>query len=570
MIWTRLASFSKKPLFWLFVLSACLGSNWAFFRIQFHTGFHLVFGDRTDGLIEITILEHWWNFLRGLSHWNKGFFFYPIRDSIGYNDAYFLYGLTYSFFRFLKADPLLSSDLTNLTIKVIGFFGCYGLLRVIRMPVLTSALGATLFTLSNNTYVNAYHAQLLSVAFLPCLIIILFRALGAIKRDSPIGIFFWGATGALFYCLWLITTFYTAWFSAFFAVFFAVALLIQRLHKPLPWPQWWKSEKLFRLQLPVVGVGVVALVGLLPFLRIYLPTASETGMHPVSEVMQFSPSLIDIMNVGSRNWLYGQLDRGISSLLGAEFPLSGEHVMGMPPGLLLLAAIGSLLTALKSGSQRRVWIALSFTTLLTWLFTIHVYGMSVWPLFYAYFPAAKAVRVISRYEIILVLPIIMLAMEAVRRLTAATPEGSTRQLLGRYAIGAILGLFLIAEEINCSWPVALQRPQEMVRVYSVPPMPSYCRAFFALNERPGPPLEPSLIDAFYSNNVDSMFIAEVRGMPTLNGMASFFPKGWDLTSPKASDYLMRVNAYLEAKHIGQVCALDLMTLKWVGQPSGRK
>ena len=108
----------------------------------------------------------------------------------------------------------------------------------------------------------------------------------------------------------------------------------------------------------------------------------------------------------------------------------------------------------------------------------------------------------------------------------------------------------------------LTRPGEIDRISAVPPPPSGCRAFYAINARPGPRLVPTSTDAAYSNNVDAMFIAESIGLPTLNGEASFFPPGWDFSNYDAPDYQARVSRFVAAKHLANICVLDLNALRW--------
>jgi hypothetical protein len=545
---------SGKLWRWLVPIFLCAFCIFVFFRVQFETDFQIVFGDRTDGLIEITLLEHWWQFFRLHTAWNNTFFFFPVHDALGYNDGYFLYGIIYSQFRAGGIDQFLSSDLTNLVVKVIGFWGSFFLLlRVLKLPFLIGTLGATLFTLSNNTYANAYHAQLFSVAFAPVLAVLISEAVEAVRNSYNKGILLWGTLCAFLYGAWLITAFYTAWFTAYFGLFFLIALMAQT-----PRQEWQPCLGNVRATLPsLIVVAVVGFISLIPFLTVYPRKASETGMHPFPEVLQYSPSIFDLLNVGPHNLIFGSADARLSSRLGSSLQLGGEHVMGMPPGLIILAVVGAVIS-FTGISNSRVWRSIAITSLITWLFTVHIGRFCLWRIFYNYFPAAKAVRAISRYEIFLTLPIILLAMMALTRLA------SERRSPMRIAICLALSMFLVAEQINNAWPLGLQRPQEIGRLMAVQPIPKGCKAFYAIHSRSGPPLEPESVDEQYGNNVDAMFMAESLGIPTINGVGSFYPKGWDLTGYNAPDYLSRVRSYMAAKHISTLCALDLRTLRWSG------
>jgi hypothetical protein len=51
------------------------------------------------------------------------------------------------------------------------------------------------------------------------------------------------------------------------------------------------------------------------------------------------------------------------------------------------------------------------------------------------------------------------------------------------------------------------------------------------------------VDARYSPNVDAMRVAETSHTPTIDGFASFSPKGWDLSRPDEPDYRQRIAVY---------------------------
>lgn len=452
-----------------------------------------------------------------------------------HNECFLLYGLIYSLFRVSHADPSLASDLTNLAVRIIGFFGCLLVpRRIVPLPSVPALAGATIVTIPQQPRQRrsrpALRHRLRALARLAHLV----GCRGF--RPACAGAFVVkGSAACLLYGAWLLSTFYIAWFSAFFCLFLRLPLW---LREPISLVVTVAGHG--RRMLPAIAlVELVFVPCLLPAARVYVPTASETGMHPAAEVLSYSPSLLGILNVGPMSWFYGTADRLPSSRLGADFPAGGERVMGVPPILLCLALVGGV-AGRRTG---RIWRAFGLTTLLTWLFTVHVGGFSVWRLVYPLIPGAKAVRVISRYQLFLDPPLVILAMD---------------------------GSMLVLEQLNAAWPLGLERPRELLellRVAAVPPMPTGCVAFYATGERPGPIIADAATDAEYSNSVDATFIAEVRIWPTVNGMASFVPKGWDLGRPEAADYRRRVESHAVANAAGPLCDLDLSTLRWTQGPS---
>jgi hypothetical protein len=100
-----------------------------FFRGQLGDGFTLLLGDRHDGVIALSILEHWYNVLRGLEPWDRTAYFFPVPATLGYNDGYLLFGLIHAGFRALGADPFLSGELVNIATRAIGFAATLALCR---------------------------------------------------------------------------------------------------------------------------------------------------------------------------------------------------------------------------------------------------------------------------------------------------------------------------------------------------------------------------------------------------------------------------------------------------------
>ena len=138
-----------------------------FFRAPILSGFDLGFSDRSDGMIEISILEHWRGVLSGAAAWNTTGYFHPYTGTLGYNDGYFLYGLVYSFWR-LFADPFQADTLNILTFKTIGFVAAWLLVaRTLGWGRGAATLVALLWTVASNISLQAVHQQLQSVALLP-------------------------------------------------------------------------------------------------------------------------------------------------------------------------------------------------------------------------------------------------------------------------------------------------------------------------------------------------------------------------------------------------------------------
>lgn len=531
-----------------------------FFRGQIGNGFTLLLGDRHDGVIALSILEHWYNWLRRLDPWHTTAYFHPVPATLGYNDGYLLFGLIHAGFRASGADPFLSGELVNVATRAIGFAATLALgRRALGLPFGWALLGAALFTISNNLFIRASHVQLFSVSFVPVLALLAHGALAALRDGRRGALLAWGAGFGLWFAAMLLTGFYMAWYSAFLGgalllAWLAVAGGVAR------------RELLgaLRAQWPAVAtvLAFAALVNL-PFLWLYLPKAAETGMHPWADVLRNAPEPIDLLNVGQENILWGWLVRTLNDAVRPGFPAWSERMTGLPP--LLLAAYAAALLWLARGPARApAWLtpgrlallrALGLASLLTWALTVQVGGVTLWSLVYQYVPGAKAPRVVARYQIFLTLAVIILSMAflAARRWP-------------RPVVAAAAALLLL-EQANGYAPLFLDRPLENGRLEAVPSPPAACRAFYVSAARTESRFGEAVADP-YNHNTEAMIVAAARHLPTINGISTFNPPHWPGGIPEEPGYRAAIEAYAKAWGVTGLCALDLRGFRWSG-PEGR-
>jgi hypothetical protein len=121
---------------------------------------------------------------------------------------------------------------------------------------------------------------------------------------------------------------------------------------------------------------------------------------------------------------------------------------------------------------------------------------------------------------------------------------------------------LCAEQWNNGPVTALSRRQEQARL-AMPLPPPGCRAFFV---EQASPLRTgyTLLDGFYLPNIDAMVLATRWGVPTVNGISSWFPDGWALEQPAAPAYLEAVHQWAKNKGLApeSLCGLDMLHARW--------
>lgn len=523
-----------------------------FFRSQLADGFTLLLGDRHDAVIQLSILEHWRNVLRGTAEWSRTAYFHPVPGTLGYNDGYLLFGLPYALWRALGADPFLAGEFTNMTLRALGFLGAHlAAKRILGLAWPWALLAAALFTLANNLAIRGSHAQLFMVSLAPWLAVAGHGVLAALLARRRGALLLWGAGFALGFAAWLMSGFY----MAFYAVLFSAALL----------PCWLlvagrerRGVVLAALRAgwaPVLAIGALAVAANLPFLLLYLPKAAETGMHGWPMVAQHLPAPLDIIHVGERNLVWGWLVQALNAAFRPDMPFWSERMTGFP--LLLLALfLAASVWAFRGGARvdpSGIRRALVLATLLTWALTLRFGEQSLWWWVYQGFPGARAARVVARYQVFLALPVTLLAVAGLAALARRWP---------RPLLAGVVAL-LLAEQVNLYAPTFLDRPLEAGRLAAVPPPPAACRAFYVTAARTESRFGEE-VDNVYNHNTEAMLVAAVIGLPTINGISTFNPPGWPDGLPGQPGYEAAVRAWAATHGLTGLCGLDLRRFAWSG------
>ncbi len=522
------------------------------FRVQVAGGFARLNGDWLDGRIQVSIAEHWFNVLRGVEPWNATAYFYPVPDTLGYNDGYLLNGLLHALFRLGGADPFLAFELANVTIRAIGFLAMAQFAaEALEFEASWATLAAALFTLSNSLYLQGGHSQLLTVAFAPLLAWLAWRTWRGLAVGRRGGAAAWACAAAALFGAWLLTAFYMAFFMTLFTVLTAAAAVLSGFGR-----RGTAVPALGGAGWPLLAAVAAVALATLPFLLVYLPKARETGMHAFAEVRPYVPVPLDAIHLGSGNWLFGRLDRALTDRLRPGAPDLGELTVGVPP-VLLCCALGGTIAAWRNRRSCGLLWCMAAATALSFALSLRFGHTMLWRMVFYGFPGGASVRVVSRYLLFLTGPAVLLAVAFVRRRAPAWPAWLT----------TICVAVLLAENLTADNGIHLDRRAELAVLAAVPPPPSGCTAFFVERALPRPGTGSAVIDALYPHNVDAMIIAETRGLPTVNGFSTFNPPGWDFASPGRPDYRARIGRYLRRTGLGPgVCGLDLSVPRWTPPP----
>lgn len=517
------------------------------FRVQLNNGFTTLYGDSYDAAIVVAILQHWWNVFAGDSTWSQLYYFFPYADTLAQTDGYFLIGVIYSLIRVFGFDPFLSSELSNVCVRAIGFLSFYWMLRkVFGLRFGWSVFGAGLFLIANNLTVHGTRIQLATVAFAPFVSVLLHQAYHAFRSGNRVAMAGWGCSGGLALGSWALTCFYMTWFYVFFAFFLFSSLFFMASRE--------QRKELFsdvRQHWWVLGiVAAVALLSFMPLLSIYLPKAAESGVRSYEAAANYLVPLPGVLQVGTTNLLFGEMYNNFARVIFPGYTYSGEYYnTGIAPIIFLIFCFGSALIFFrrKLNSAYGFIAGIAVAACLTWLCVIKVGNFSLWYVVYTFFPGAKALNVVGAYQIFLTFPVVVVVLFYLDKVIDKLPVVVLLVLCGG----------LVLEELNRSY-IALDRGAELAKVSGLVQPPEFCYVFYV----GGWPNQVTHIDRLYAHNVSAMLIAEIVRTPTINGFASFNPPDWDLANPNDVDYDQRVRSYLERHSIRNVCKLDLVTKTW--------
>jgi hypothetical protein len=529
------------------------------FRRWLFSGFDAAFGDDEDGYLALALVEHWRHVFAGVVHWTDPIFFFPQHGALGYTDAFFLFGVVHAPLRLAGVDPFTALMLVMAGTSAIGFFGFRRLaVRHFEIPPACAAVGAFLFAFANMDAVKLIHIQAYGAMLLPSISSLILSGWNGKRRGAVFG----GAAGLLYAALFL-TAFQTAWFFGF------LLLLLALLHPVACGPR--QSRELVRQMMtsrrPMIVTAALAFAaGIVPFLILYVPVILAGHSRDFAEVASNMPEWSDLANVTPENAIWGRTLERFGIAGQADDPV-WEAELGFTPTVLVVFIVGLAILAAQmrappyplpsaappspagKGRERtadRLLLMLGAAVVILWLLQMDYFGTRPWRAVWAAVPGAKAIRYTFRSQLVANL---FVALVVARVLAAIV-----RARVWTWLLCAVL----IVEQINLAWPAVMSRRAAVAWIDAVPPPPQGCRIFYVMpHARPSGRTGPQHQD-------DAMLLAEIRGIPTVNGYSSWFPGGWALDEPASPDYAGAVRGWADRNGIADgLCGLEPRTGTWM-------
>ncbi|MTJ82188.1 MAG: hypothetical protein F8N37_14440 [Telmatospirillum sp.] len=557
-------------LCWLALYGAIgLAGTLIFFWQTTSDGFDHIPGNIGDAKFLIYVCEHWYDVFRGLADWRSPAIFYPERNVLGYSDTLFLYGLPYSLLRRAHFDCFAAYQALVMALPPAGVLGTVWLLRgVLALSRPAAVLGAALFAFGSPMATSIAHGQLQAVAFVPFLLVFLFRALagkdGRGNGDSGRS-HLYGMAFFILFPLLAYTAFYMAWFLALFlatlaALWLAGALLTGRAGEVLVWPR-----RIAARWISLSGNVAFGLLASIPFVATYLPILKSFSRRPFAEILPMIPTPVDLINVSWDNAVWGSLLQRLAPTLQLR-PSFWELDKGIPWLTLALFLATTAHLLLRRGSSRAIagrlpspagdsaspglFLLLGRAVLVSEALMVRFGDRAAWRLIYELVPGGGAIRSVFRYNILLMLPVAAVAAYGVDRLLARARGTGALLLIG------LMALLLAGEQISTHRDI-LSKREERALLAHVPSPPSSCRTMVVTADRDDyngwwAPLQ-----------LNAMLAAQRFHMPTLNGYSGWTPEGWALHFPTHPDYRKAVAAWATGRGVmAGLCAYHVDTATW--------
>jgi len=540
----------------LFPLTLYIAGFLVFFRWQIFSDFDLVFGDRGDARFVAFIHEHVYRWLHGGTALLSPPFFFNQTRTLGYSDAFLLDQLIYAPLRLFGAEPMLAVSLIAVVLSSIAFLFLYLFLRRLDISVPLASLAALIFTFANNLYLKSNHLQHFSVYCIPVIVYCGLLAVRDVHR-RPSRAYLLAAFAAGLYGLLFSTGYYMAWF-------FGLGLLIfTPIAAFVAWPQvrtWWSARPT-----RVLGLGLVASISFLAalsiFAAIYGPVVATGAARGFGEYLIYAATPIDLVNVGSQNLVWSGLIRSLHLISDSRLD-NGEVSVALTPVVQILLA-WSVVLAFRPGFwplndvgriSRALVIASVCVCLLFYLLTIKAHNFSLFHVFYAVVPGAKAIRVGYRGMVVanlFAVTAIALTFDRVARSSLQEP----RRWLRLTRLGALMAVLTLAaiEQVNLAQKALLSRNFEHQHLAAVSRAPRECRTFYVSAQPNQPP----------DVQVDALMVALAKHLPTINGYSGVLPPGWYLFDTNAPDYERRAEAWAAKRGIAEgLCRVDVDNGTW--------
>jgi hypothetical protein len=524
---------------------------WLFHSPQFASGLDKFPGDRGDARLVGYLMEHWYQVFQGIADWRSPSMFYPAEGTIGYADLMLGLGIVHSIFRALGLGMFEAAEVTIIVLNFLNYLVCFILLsRVFRLNLLASIAGAAFFAFNNAKLVQLGHTQLQPLLFLPLAVIgvVLFvQKRDTLTQKQAFGLM---ASSGISLALQLMTGFYTGWFFVFWSgLFLMLALLFKTTRSVIvnQVKKFWPA---------LLGALAVFLVALIPFAIAYLPIVRSMGGRPYHEIVGFIPVRWSLLLMSDRNYVWGAVSENIQIMRPVHLEL--QIAIGLIPSLAWLAlTLIAIWFVIRNTRYKLKPAHLYLSLMIIATSLVYLLGMrygndfSPWQLVHSFVPGAQAIRAVSRYALVLALPMAIglafLIHFVFERIATAVPGPRRTLLFASLFLITGFGLFeqFAAHEGFDGFSIKAENQYLNRLAESVP---DNCSSFYVA-------AKTTALHSQFEYHVDAALVSAIKRVPTLNGYSGQLPVNWQLWDVMGGPaYEANVKSWIAERQVkGEVC-----------------
>lgn len=589
-------------------ITLCLVGTLIFHRYSILTGLDRVQADTGDSRFIAFLLEHWNNAAHGRVAWNSPPIFWPERNTLAYSDLLVGMGLPHAALRSVLG-VFQAMNLQLILLSLASFAAAHRLLaRGFGLSVWAASAGAYFFAFSWPRFAQLVHVQLQFTALLPLLALLALECLrdGQTLRKAA---FAWRACA---FVVLLVATLATTLYYAIFAALMAAVAAALCLSSPRS--RIHLLAVLRRQALPLVAAALLGLVLLAPIVYVYLPVWRSSQGRAWSEVVTFLPTVTDFFWMGPESlvwgWFFKRWPAATILLRRPEFRIGVGLVVSLAWCAAVIWAIAAASRPKRLDARTGGAVLFIIAGFVLQLLMVRLPGdRSAWWLIWRFFPGGTGIRGVARLELIVTLP---MALGIAILIDRAAPRW-------RAAIIA-LAIFAVIEQIGATQSYSGASAEALsTRVGGQ--IPASCRAAYIvaptdLIPPPPPPIGEAQFDAesylaanpdvaaawkgtpwehydrfgraehrsldpaysilrsatlFFAYNYTLPLAAALRGVPVVNGISGWEPRGWELFDV-LSDNRAHLDAWLQIKGVpaADVCVVPIrITLPEIPDPPAR-
>lgn len=547
---------------WLWAVVIGILALWQFHIPQFASKFDTFPGDRGDARLVAYLMEHWYQFFRGAEHWSSPGMFYPVPGTLGYADLLLGYGIIHTLLRTLGLGIFEAAEFTIIICNFLNYLVCFVLLnKVLRFNLTASIAGAVFFAFNGPKLMELGHTQLQPVFFLPLatIAIVLFvQHRATLSRIQAFGLI---ALAAASLTLQLLTGFYAAWFFIFWSSLFLVLTLLFTDTRRVV------LQSILKFWPAFLGSLVVVAIGLIPFLKAYLPVLKLNGARDYKQVFYFIPRPVSFLLTSQRNYVWGSTTKEILERVKGIDP-ELQIGIGLVPTLawiaLVIFALWLVIRNFKarpefSTEKRTNLLFLAQVIIATGLVYVigvkYSEGFSPWQYIFSWFPGGQAIRAVARYAMIMAFPMAIAFAWLIDHLSKKIGQ---QQLRGRRAL--LLAMLYVLTIFGLGEQFARKegfngfsiKDENLYLTRLSHDLPANCSSFYVT-------VGPTAPHNEFEYQLDAALVSAMRNVPTLNGYSGYLPPTWDLWAVKDTvAYESNVKRWIADHQLpGNVCRLPI-------------